>query len=289
MKPKPSPEEHKRALLRALTAGLERACAPAAQWLRAHEDRFTLVSWTHLFYSIRRDIRRDLPGLERLLAHPIASEEERRDLDSFARRLGRLRHLVGDSVPALTGFLAGPELEATLAEVARYLRNEKGVAVGIRALLESALMEAWRSGERVMLIGHSLGSVVAYDCLWELSREAGAAGKVDHFVTIGSPLATRYIRRAVKGAGEPLPRRYPSNIRRWTNFASRGERVALHRSLAPFFGAIVEAGLAESLQDCPDLYNHFHGELGLDPHKCYGYLIHERVAGLVGNWVLDVS
>jgi hypothetical protein len=198
----------------------------------------------------------------------------------------RFRHLLGDSVPALTGFLASRELQATLAEVARYLRNDDGVGVGIRALLESALMEAWRSGERVLLISHSLGSVVAYDCLWELSREAGAAGKIDHFVTLGSPLATRYIRRALKGAGEPLPRRYPSNIRRWTNFAARGERVALHRRLAPFFGGIAASGLVESFEDHADLYNHFRGELGLDPHKCYGYLIHAKVAALVGDWLL---
>ena len=287
MKPKPPPDEHRPALLRALTAGLQRARPAAAEWLAAHEDRFSLVSWTRLFYSVAYDITLDLPGLERLLRAPVADAAERREIDSLRRRLARVRHLVGDSFPALTGLMASPELENTLTEVRRYLRNDDGVGVGIRALLESALMDAWRNGERVVLIGHSLGSVIAYDCLWELSREAQAPGRVDQLVTLGSPLATRFIRRALKGADRPAPTRYPANIARWANFAARGELVAVHRRLEPFFRGMVEHGLVPAIEDHPDIYNHFHGAGGINPHKSYGYLIHAQVAGLIGDRLLE--
>ena len=40
----------------------------------------------------------------------------------------------------------------------------------MRAVLRSTLEAAWRDGDRVLLIGHSLGSVIAYDTLWELTH-----------------------------------------------------------------------------------------------------------------------
>jgi hypothetical protein len=290
MKPKPPPDEHRAALQRALTAGLARARPAAAEQLRANPERFTLVSWTQLFYaSVQRDIARDLPGLERLLREPVASPEERRDLDSIARRVGRFWHLFGDSLPFFGALIAKPDLRLTMADVHRYLGDRDGVAVRIRALLRAELLRAWDGDERVLLIGHSLGSVIAYDCLWELSREERHAGRVDQFVTLGSPLATRFIRRALKGAGRPGPERYPANIRRWANFAARGEIVALHPRLRPFFRRMLRYGLVESIDDRAALYNHFRGESGIDPHKSYGYLVNAAVAGLIGDWLTSAG
>jgi hypothetical protein len=286
MKPKPPPEEHRAALLRALTAGVARVRPAAAERLNENPERFTLVSWTQLLYkSLQRDIARDLPGLERLLREPVASAAQRRELDSLARRFARWWHLFGDSVPWLSALIAKPELRLTMADVRRYLDDRDGVAVEIRALLRAELLGAWERGERVLLIGHSLGSVIAYDCLWELSRTERHDGRVDHFVTLGSPLATRFIRRALKGAGRPEPERYPANVRRWTNLAARGEVVALHPRLRPFFRGMLAHGLVESIDDHVDLYNHFFGENGIDPHKSYGYLVNEAVAGLIGDWL----
>jgi hypothetical protein len=283
MKPKPPPDDHKAVLLRALEAGLERVRPAAAEWLAAHGDRFTLVSWTHLLYGAVGDLEPILPGLERLMASPVASAEERHEIDSLQRRLKRRWHLVGESVSPLTSLIADKGTELLLADVHRYLRNEGGIGVTIRALLKSVLEDAWSRDERVLLICHSLGSVIAYDCLWELSREAGNAGRIEQLVTLGSPLATRFIRRSLKGADRPPPERYPANIRRWANFSARGELVALHPRLEPFFRGMVEAGLIEAIEDHIDLYNHFHDSAGINPHRSYGYLIHEKVAGLIGD------
>jgi hypothetical protein len=265
---------------------LHHARPAAARWLEARPAAFTLVSWTRLFYaSGQRDIRRDLPGLEQLLREPTASAAQRRELDSLARRLARLWHLVGDSFPYISGLIAKPALRLTMGDVRRYLHDAEGVAVEIRGLLRAELERAWARGERVMLIGHSLGSVIAYDSLWELSREIGADGRVDRFVTFGSPLATRFIRHSLKGVERRGPERYPGNVRRWDNFSARGEMVALHPRLRPFFGAMVNLGLLEALEDHTGLYNHFQGENGIDPHKSYGYLVHAQVAASIGDWL----
>jgi pimeloyl-ACP methyl ester carboxylesterase len=165
------------------------------------------------------------------------------------------------------------------------LDNRDGVAVAIRALLVSALDDAWRRGERLLLIGHSLGSVIAYDCLWELSRSVKSPVRVDQFVTLGSPLATRFIRTALKGVDRPPPERYPANVRRWANFSARGELVAVHPRLEPYFDGMVECGLIETIEDHAELYTHFHDATGINPHRSYGYLIHADVAGLIGDWL----
>jgi hypothetical protein len=237
-----------------------------------------------LLYGASRDIEQDLPGIERILRSPVADESERRDLDSLRRHFLRWRRIVGDMFPKATDAFANAEVRQMLADLHRYLGNTGGVADAIRAPLASALTTAWRAGERVLLIGHSLGSVIAYDCLWELSRLKHAAGEVEQLVTLGSPLAARHIRRDLKGAGLPEPDRYPANIRHWSNFTAVGELVALRR-LAPYFGGMVECGLVGAIEDHLDLYNHFHGATEIEPHRCYGYLNNERVAGVIAAWL----
>jgi hypothetical protein len=280
MKPKPPPEPHRAALLRVLTASLGRARPAAGEWLAAHPDQFTLISWTHLLYGTTRDIGPDLPGVERVMRTPAANASERRDIDSLRRHLLRWRRIVGDMFPLMTDLFANAEVKQLLADVRRYLANVDGLGDAVRAMLESALISAWRSGEHVLLIGHSLGSVIAYDCLWELSRVKRAAGEIEEFVTLGSPLAAWHIRRGLRGADRSGPERYPASIRHWSNFTARGELVALRR-LEPYFRPMVALGLVAAIEDHLDLYNHFHGPTGIEPHRCYGYLNNEHVARLI--------
>lgn len=287
MKPKPPPVEHRRELTRVLGAGLERACPGTAVWLDAREQNFVLVSWTCHFYDFTRDIGLDLPGIERLLAAPYPTRRDRREVEALPRRLVRLWHLVGDSFPLLTSVVASKDLKLTLAEVHRYLENRRGIAERIRAMVRDALHAAWSAGERVMLVGHSLGSVIALDALWEAASKEG--GSVDYLMTLGSPLATRFIRRSVLATRQRRSAPRGEIARRWVNVTARGELVALHPRLEPFFGWMVDRGLVGSIEDDTDLLNHFRDAAGLDVHKSYGYLSDARVAGRMGEWIAEVG
>lgn len=284
MKPKPPPRLHKRELLRTLVAGLAWARPEAARLLRDNSDWFTLVSWTHRFYGRYRDITLDIPGIDRLLQQPEPSEEDLREIDSAARRVKRLVHFVGDALPLFGRLVARPELRLTMREVLRYFSDEGGVASEIRGLLKTVLRQAWRANERVLLIGHSLGSVIAYDTLWELSRQDGDTRRVELFMTLGSPLATRFIRRSLRGSDRTGAERYPANIVRWVNYAAKGEMTAL-RPVRPYFSEMLELGLVESIEDA-ELYNHFRSEIGLNVHMSYGYLANALVAGRIADWLL---
>lgn len=287
MKPKPAPEVHRRELMRALDFGLRAARPEAADLLAAHAERFELVAWTFSFYGRHRDIELDMPGIEALYAQPEPSAAERSQIDGLGRRLLRWWHLAGDSVPILSRLLARPALRETLAEVERYRDDVDGVGTQSRSMLKQALVRSWERAERVLLIGHSLGSVICYDALWELSRREHVAGRVDLFATLGSPLATRFIRAHLRGADCAGAERFPANIRRWTNFSARGELTALHPRLEPYFGGIVEAGLAERLEDHTGLYNHFRTDSRINVHKSYGYLANREVAECFGAWLLE--
>jgi hypothetical protein len=137
----------------------------------------------------------------------------------------------------------------------------------------------------VLIIGHSLGSVIVYDTLWELSRAPDAARRVELFITLGSPLATRFIRRSLRGSGLKGADRYPTNIVRWINFTAKGELTALQPQLRPYFAPMIDLELIESIDDYTELYNHFRGDIGLNVHKSYGYLAHRLVAEQIGDWL----
>lgn len=111
--------------------------------------------------------------------------------------------------------LTGPVWPGTLREAYRYLRWPD--------VRDSVRRELFRYGERPepdLVIGHSLGSVIAYDV-------AVHGGPVRRLVTIGSPLSLRTVREhptLVDGAGAP-----PAT---WVNAYDPADIVACGTGLA---------------------------------------------------------
>jgi len=286
MKPKPPHDIHLRELCRCLTAGLAWARPDAARRFRANPDCLTLVSWTYSFYGSYRDIALDRPGIDRILQHPDPSAEDIEEIDSLERKVRRYLHILGDSLPLFGRLIARPDMRLTMAEARRYLFNADGVATRIREMVKAPLRAAWDAAEEVLLIGHSLGSVIAYDALWELSHVERDERCVDLFLTLGSPLASRLIRENLRGVTRPGRERFPTNIRHWENFSARAEMTALHPRLEPYFGEMQRLGLLQSFADHTNVYNHFRGDIGLNVHKSYGYLLAPPVAATIATWLL---
>ena len=280
---KPEARAYRAQLLRVLLAALETARPRAARALAASPEAFVLVEWTHLFYREPRDVALDLPAIERLLTQTPTSAD-RDEVSSWIHRLDMLARMVGDAVPLLAG-LANSTIRAQLDDVARYQRDDAGIGTEIRRLVREQLEAAWAARERVLLIAHSLGSVICYEALWDLTRERGAEPRIDLFVTLGSPLATHVIRRGLRGAGLRGAEAYPANIARWVNLTARGDATALYPRLEPRFRAMRELELVESIEDYVDLGNYFRGTTGVNAHEAYGYLFQPTLAGLVGDFV----
>ena len=222
MKPKPSVQDHEEALWRCMLNGVERADPAAAADLAQHRNDFSVIPWSSLFYEEAADIEPDLPGLERLLASPGPAEEDIREASHWHKRLGKLVYLLSDAFPALIDWVANPNLKSTLQDTQRYFRNESGLATAIRRLVAERLREACASDTRVLLIAHSLGSVITFDVLWQLTHREHSDVTIDQFLTIGSPLGLNFMRHRMLNAKAAGKHRYPHNINRWVNLSAMG-------------------------------------------------------------------
>lgn len=285
LNPKPPPALYRAQLLRILHSGLRRTRPRSAAWLAQHESAFVLVAWTYLFYGAYRDISIDLPGIEQLLTQSELRAADLKELRSWRRRLLRWLHLIGDAVPLLGRAFAPANTRVLLHEANRYLKDRDGAGAAVRAVLRDALEEAHGAGAPILLIGHSLGSVIAYDTLWELTHERHVPVEIDLLVTMGSPLGTRFVQRSLKGRTASGRERYPHNVRRWVNLTARGDTTALKARLKPMFREMRELGLVESIEDHVDFDSAFRSVLGLNAHDAYGYLSQRLLAEIVGRWL----
>ena len=122
--------------------------------------------------------------------------------------------------------VADRAMVSDLRQVRRYLA-EPELRSSVLRRVEACVTEQTR-----ILIGHSLGSVVAYEALC-----ANPQWPVEAFISLGSPLGLRglifeRLRPApVSGRGA-----WPGGIRSWTNIADRGDAVAGEKHLAGLFG-----------------------------------------------------
>ena len=286
MKPKPPERIHRQVLGRCMRAGLERVDPDAAEPLRDGATCLTTAAWNHAFYRKHRNIELDKRSIERILEQPEPSNRDIVDIEAFARRKTRILLRMGHAAPLFSSLFARRSMRLTVTETHRYLMNWGGIATVVREVVRKALVDAWSAGEQVLLIGHSLGSVIAYDTLWELSHgERHENGRVSLLITLGSPLASPMILRGVQGARLSGRKRFPEIVDRWQNFSARGEITALHPRLGAHYGEMVELGSLEALQDCTGFYNHYRDRGRLDVHTSYGYLITRPVAESIAGWL----
>ncbi|WP_413755718.1 hypothetical protein [Streptomyces sp. MMBL 11-3] len=124
----------------------------------------------------------------------------------------------------LRRFLLRQLLERLIPDANRYFftRAKEQIRERLRTALDSV-------DGPVVVISHSLGTVVAYDVLSE-PRFAGRP--VPLFVTLGSPLGYTEIQDVVV-----KPLRIPAPVRLWMNFADRFDLVTLDTTLADDFRA----------------------------------------------------
>lgn len=284
-KPKPPPPLYRPELWRCLVEGVRRADPEAAARLARRADLFRLIAWHDLFYEEDRDIGRDRPGIERVLRLEEPTPGDMAEARSWSRRARRLAYHLADRYPWLMTRFADPWVRATVADTMRYLEDRDGLATQVRARVIEALSQASARGERLLVIGHSLGSVITYDALWVMTHELRSPASVDCLLTLGSPLGTRFIQRRLLGFNRRDDRRFPRGIRHWCNFATVGDLAALDPGVADDFRPMLEQGLLESLEDnVRELYGSFRNAAGLNVHRSYGYLVQAAVGRRVANW-----
>lgn len=284
---KPPPDQHLAVLRKCVFEGVRRADPLTADALSATPDCLRLVPWGHLFYPEYRDLNVDVAGIDRLLAEPSPARETVSEIFAPKRRFACLLHRLGDRFPLLIDWLADADTRINIDDSVRYFENRDGIADRIRGLLAAELQNAWAAGDRVLLMAHSLGSVIAWDTLWTLNHSmppGQASANVDLFLTLGSPLGTRFVRHRLLGSKASGARRYPHCIHRWRNLAALGDLTALGHRFASDYAEMLRLGLVAGITDQIDLVNPFRGQEGLNVHKCYGYFVNTVSGSTVADW-----
>jgi hypothetical protein len=156
--------------------------------------------------------------------------------------------------------LAERFVNRTLAQVTTYLTDEQ-----VRAYALEQVARLVGSDTRV-LVGHSLGSVVAYEAVHRLLQP------LPLLVTLGSPLGLRNI---VYERLRPQPPSFPLRVARWVNVADREDFVAAAPDLTRLFsggqpaGALLEGGWTV--------------DNGAEPHRATFYLTKQQTARPIGQ------
>lgn len=274
---------HRDALFRCLLAGVRRHDEQVALDIAANLHCFDLVSWTYDFYKEHRDIALDAAAIDAVIEQREATQQDIKEATSWQRRLARRVFSVADVMPFLIPHISNERLEVHLRDLRRYQRNRNDIAEHMRQMLKMPLRAAAEAGRPIMLIAHSMGSVIAWDSLWQMSHNDRDDVTVDLLVTMGSPLGQRYIQRRLLGGTEEGERRYIGGVTRWTNLSAVGDLTAVDPILANDFGPMLTHGLVESIDDRL-LMNYFRLNGDLNVHAEYGYFANDVTADVIVNW-----
>jgi hypothetical protein len=163
--------------------------------------------------------------------------------------------------------------------------NEASVKSKIRGRL-ARLLKRYRNYD-ILLIAHSMGSIIAYDTLRELST----GNDINTLVTIGSPLGLPYVIKKILmndklkyEEGMLLP--CPENIRKaWYNFSDPDDKVSIIYRLGKNYKNNTRGiGPVDITVENNYIYNK-----NRNPHKAYGYLRTPELAEIISKFLMKAE
>jgi len=138
--------------------------------------------------------------------------------------------------------------------------------------------------DRIMIIGHSMGSIIAYDTLTQAVPELN----IDTFITVGSPLGFPLIIKKIlleqheKIYSEAKPQTPDNIISDWFNFSDLDDKITLDYNLADdYFSNKLNIKPVDIVINNAYEYN---GQK--NPHKVYGYLQNKEVAKVISRFLM---
>jgi len=155
----------------------------------------------------------------------------------------------------------------------RKIKDRDGQKRQARQVLMDELMSILRplKGERIMLIAHSMGSIISYDVLRNLGQ-LDRSFVVHHFLTVGSPLGLSFVKANIytERSYASVPVRTPTVVtEKWVNYADRRDPVAVDAHLRDDFG---RNDLGIQVEDDLVLNDYVTSRGESKSHKSYGYL-----------------
>lgn len=139
--------------------------------------------------------------------------------------------------------------------------------------------------DRIMLIGHSMGSVIAYDVLTFVVPDI----RIDTFVTMGSPLALPVVMGKIgeemkkKGLWENNIMTPPGITGHWYNYSDLLDKVAINYRLSDYYE---QNSLGVKPEDFL-VINNYEINGAKNPHKIFGYLRTPEFSRVLNDFILS--
>jgi PGAP1-like protein len=158
---------------------------------------------------------------------------------------------------------------------------------GDKLLVKNAIIKRFldtlkkHSRKKIFLIAHSMGSIIVHDALLENPSDI----KIDTLVSIGSPLAQRYVIDKYKNElKEKSVNKFivPDNVTRyWYNMADLEDQVAINHTLAKYY--LKNLNGLEIIDKI--VKNNFTYDGITNPHKSFGYLRTPEFAEIINSFL----
>lgn len=260
---------------------------------------FKLVYWADVFYKKpldenMLDLESPLYLEERYTPAPLNDRREKHPLrkkvlDILEKEIDRI--FLNEDLSINFSSIADSIIHRYFKELEEYY--SKDIPVGgqkekrARDIIRERLVKVLEDhrGEDIMLIGHSMGSIIAYDVIQNLVSDMG----IHTFVTLGSPLGFPVIMGKIAADREiSLPRlnklRTPENVEmKWFNLADLEDRIALIYRLSDNFEANSRGvGVIDMV-----VHNNYWSNGEHNPHKSFGYLRTPEMAGIIYDFLVD--
>jgi hypothetical protein len=259
-----------------------------------------IIYWADFFYGTPLDPsvedRKDPLYVKRPYAPPVyiarkweAHELRKRILDHIEQGLDRIFY------DETQFFDYNSIADRILSRLSRDMNNyyhEKCIKSGFRDLSASEAVRAHAAaclreyeGRDIMLIGHSMGAVVAYDTLTLAAPDL----KIDTLVTMGAPLGLPLIVNKIcaeRRLDFEKKRKCPGveNVSSaWYNLSDLYDRVAVKYSLRDVFGANALGVAPEDIV----VKNTYEYKGRKNRHKSYGYLRTLEMAEIIRMFILS--
>ena len=299
---KPAEEAYMDLSLAAIRAGIER---DSPEQLDAFDAMQKSVAWygdltaeilhaRGISYDESLDIGDRRIALAALREIPVRKKFGIRNYDQLPGKSAVPEAIVGIVAPMLGAMgMCVPLIRCVSKDFARYFDKKADYAMRVRERLRSRLCELLDRGDRVVLMSHGSGCVVAYDVLWQLShdpdyKERYADKKIELWVTLGAPLGDAHIQKRLLGAKAKSVARFPLNVIAWHNVAAEDDYTCHDNTLADDFKKMMQERVVSAVHD----YRIFNLAVRYgrsNPHSSVGYFIHPRTTKILVDWLQSAS
>ncbi len=259
---------------------------------------FHLISWSHFLHpkplSLTVKDKDDPLYLKNpyVPAAPDAQPEQpskKREeiLDFIEKELDKL--LLNDDLTVNYSMITDLIMKHFFEDLAIYFTTECEIGddkncTAKKAILDNTRREILQHRRKdIMLIGHSMGSIIAYDALFSLADEV----EIDTLVTMGSPLGIPVIMSKIAAEREPQPKdgeklTTPPNVtRHWHNFSDLSDKIAFNYDLGDDYDPNDRNVRAID----HTVVNNFEVNGEKNAHKSYGYLRTPEFATVVDEFL----